>query len=90
MSSSTIGIYASRETMVSAVRWTGSDSSYGLIKHWAKKSVDRDSRGLLLLQTDEGVESVAVGNYILLVSGSFFQFTPQELDVTYVEVREEM
>lgn len=85
MASTSIKIVAPRQ-LVAAVKWVGGDAAYGLIKHWARGSVERNSEGELYLQTEEGVELVPIGNYILLVGDYFHVFTPEEYESDYVEV----
>lgn len=85
--STSLNIYASRATLTMAIRWPGGTTAYQLLKSWIKKGVELDSTGQLLLQTEDGVEVVPVGNYIVLVGKHLHSLTPEDFHADYVQIR---
>lgn len=86
MASSSLEAYASREGLVAAIQWIDSDTSYGLIKHWCRKAVERDAEGTLFLQGEDIVETVPTGHYVVLVGKHFVSLSPEEFEEAYVKV----
>lgn len=81
--------YANRDTMVGAIQWLGSETNYRLLHHWTDGDARIDGDGSLRLETNEGVEIVDKGNYIVQVGDYFHQLKPDEFEESYVRVADE-
>lgn len=78
--------YASRDSMVGICKWDGSDDCYGVLKGWIGNEVQRDSEGSIFLQSEDGIDIVGGGDYILKVGDNFVSLNKDELDDSYVLV----
>lgn len=84
--STAVTYFATRESTIPAIRWTGSDASSKEIKGWCGRDVQvHDDK--LLFQSDGKVETLPVGNYLVCVNGALFSFTPEELHEDYIRVQ---
>jgi hypothetical protein len=75
--------------MVGAMQWLGNQTNYLLLHNWTDGAVHIDGGGGLSLETEDGIETVEKGNYIVNVGGYFHQLTPDEFEESYVRVADE-
>lgn len=80
--------YATRESTVTAMQWTGGDASFRAIKQWTDGRV-RIANDDLYIQLNGKVERVEVGNFLVDVNGDLFNMTPQELAEDYARLADD-
>ena len=80
--------YATRDSMITVVRWIGSESSYKMIREWLKEDVWLSSSNELHYLSDDGFEQLPSGHYLAKINDSIIAFSPEELQEDYVKVSE--
>jgi len=79
--------YCTRESMIPGIQWIGGDAAFRLIRGWGA-DVARSDTNQLVLQEPDRTAVLSPGDYIVEVNGSYYKFTPEEMQENYVEVTE--
>ena len=78
-------VFATRESAITGIQYTGSDASAREIKQWAGGDVELDAKGRILFQSDGHTEELHKGDYLVCVNGAMFGFTAAQLKHDYLQ-----